>query len=45
MWVRNSQRDSYDIGRGTGEMRQWEEKQREAYRMCRETCLVDTEDY
>jgi hypothetical protein len=40
MWVHNDQRDSYDISRGTKEMRQWEERQRESFRRCRATCRV-----
>jgi hypothetical protein len=32
--------DFHDIVGGTGEMRQWEEMQRESFKTCRETCLV-----
>jgi hypothetical protein len=40
MWVHNGWRDSYNIGRGTGEMRQWEEKRRESFRTYRATCRI-----
>jgi hypothetical protein len=39
-WVRDIQMSFLDIVGGTGEMRRWEEKQRESFKMCRETCLV-----
>ena len=39
-WVCNGQRDSYNIGGGIGQMRQWEERQRESFRTWRATCHV-----
>jgi hypothetical protein len=40
MWVHNDQKGFLDIDGGTREMRRQEEKPRESYKTCRETCLV-----
>jgi hypothetical protein len=40
MWACNIWKGFLDIDRGTEEMRWWEEKLRESYKTCRETCLV-----
>jgi hypothetical protein len=39
-WVHNGHMDSYDIGRGTRDMRQWEERRRESFRTSKATCRV-----
>jgi hypothetical protein len=40
MWFHDNQMDSHDIGGGTRGMSQWEEMQRECYKICRGTCLI-----